>query len=407
MSAGVKKLKIVWICHFMNQAIKEKLGIDIKENEFAPWITLGLNEIRKRDDIELFVLAPFYKILRNRYFSDKNIHYSCIKVGIPFIKTSWPWWFRIDLWTNFIIFNWQVRYLVNKINPDLVNLQGAENPYYSASILGIRNFPVLVTIQGFITLHNYKEISHLDMNKRLKTEEKILKRMNNFGIEASFMEEYIRSFNPGSNIFFYHCPYARPLAKTGVEKEYDIVYFASLSKMKGIEDLIRAVSIVKNKMPQVTLLIIGRGNKSYVSSLRDIIRDNNLKNNIIFRGFIPLQQEMHEEAGKARISVLPTYNDTIAGTIVESMFLRLPVISYNVGGNPDLNKNGENVLLVEKGNIEGLAKAIEQLLEDEERRTELSEKAFNFVTKEFDNSNSIQQLVNTYSSIVAEAIQLN
>ncbi len=389
MESMGNRLKIVWVCHFMNQPIQKLLGMDGQEKEFAPWIPLGIEEIKKRDDIELYVIAPFYGIFSNRSFSEKNIHYHCIRVGVPFFRRTWPPGFRIDLWTNFRMFNLQVKNLIERIDPDVVDLKGAENAYYSSSVFSIKRRPILVTIQGFISLNYQSDSKDPYIKRRLQIEEKILTEMKYFGVEAKFMEQYIKNINPTSRIFFYHCPYTKLDINTDVAKEYDLVFFARIDKRKGIEDLINALSIVKTRNPKVSLIIIGRGDESYINHLKQMTAERGLGNNVIFRGFIPTQKEMLDEVVKARISVLPTYNDTIPGTIIESMHLRIPAISYSVGGNPDLNLSDENLILVGKGNVEQLAFEIDRLLGNKKKQLELAEKAFKFASVEFDNSIAI------------------
>lgn len=406
MGSEGKKLKIVWICHFMNQSIQKMLGLDGKEKELSPWIPLGIEEIKKRDDIELHVIAPFFRILRNQTFSDKNVYYYCIRIGMPFFKRPWPAKYRLDVWTNFSIFNNQVKNLVEKINPDLVNLQGAENAIYSTSILKIKRYPILITIQGFITLNDQNDSKDSYIKKRLQIEKKILSGMKYFGAEARFMEDYIKSFNPQAKVFFFHWPYAKPGIKSDVPKEYDIVFFARIDKRKGIEDLIKALSIVKILRPMVTLIIIGKCDESYVLWLKKIVEERGLKSNVVFKGYIPTQEEMHKEVAKARISVLPTYNDTIAGTVVESMNLGIPVISYNVGGNPDLNRDDEHLILVEKGDVEKLAFEIEELLNSKEKQVKLAGKALKYASVEFDNTNSINNMIMAYRNIIKESSSL-
>jgi len=402
MGSGTNKLRIVWICHFLNQSIREKLGIGIKEKEYAPWIALGLEEVRKRDDIELHVIAPFHGIIKDQKFSEGNIHSHCIRTGVPYLKTDWPSFLRFDLWTSFYFFNYKVRNLIYRINPDLIDLHGAENAYYASSVLSIKNYPVLVTIQGFLSLNEVNESKNPYIRKRLIVEKRILETMKYFGIEANFMGDYIRRFNPNAKIFFFRVPYAKLSAKTSIQKVYDIVFFAKLVRQKGIEDLINAVSIVSRLRPEISLVIIGKGKEAYVRFLKQLIDDLGLKSNVIFKGFIPAQEEMLEEVLKARISVLPTYNDTIPGTVVESMHLHIPVISYNVGGVPDLNQDGERIIIVEKGNIERLASEIDELLGNEQKRIQLAERAFRYVSDEFDNANSINKLIMAYKDILKE-----
>jgi glycosyltransferase involved in cell wall biosynthesis len=386
----------------MNQTIHEKLGLYGNVHELAPWISLGIEEIKKREDIELYVIAPFIRILKNYRFSDGNIHYYCIKVGVPFTRRNWPSMFLINTWSNFYFFNLQVRKIVKKINPDLINLQGAENAYYSSSVLHLHNYPILITIQGFISLDNELENKHPYTKKRLEVEKKILVGFKYFGIEATSVEKYIRTFNPDAKMFWYHYPFANSTVKNNVPKEYDLVFFARITKNKGIEDLIKAVSIVKKQIHEISLCVIGNGNDIYIKYLKNQAKELKVADNIIFKGFIPSQREMHLEVRKARISILPTYNDTIPGTIVESMLLGVPVICYNTGGIPDLNKEEEHVILVEQGNSKKLADEITHLLSNINKQKELADKSQKFASVEFDNANSVNLMIQAYKDVIKE-----
>ncbi len=402
MSMKENKLKIVWICHFMNQRMREKFGLEKHIREQAPWITIGIEELKKRKDVELHIIAPFPHTLRNNSFSDGNIHYNLIKVGVPFMKRNWPHFFLFSLWTNYYLFNIQVKNIIKKINPDLINLWGAENAYYSSSIFHVQNYPSLISIQGFVSLDNELENKNSIYKKRVGVEKKIMRDFNFFGIEATSMETYLRTFNPNAKMFWFHLPFRNSINHDEVSKRYDLVFFARITKDKGIEDLIKAVSFVKRKKKEISLCIIGHANASYKDYLKKMIEELNLEGNIIFKGFISSQNKMHMEAKKARISVLPTYNDTIPGTIVESMFLGIPVISYKTGGISDLNKDQENIILVEQGNIEKLADEIASLLNDINKQNELAQKALKFAQIEFDNTKSVDHMIQAYKEVIKQ-----
>lgn len=402
MEAGAKKLKIVLICHFMNKTIQQLLGMDGNEKELAPWIGLEIEEVKKRDDIELHLISPFVNILKNQSFTDGNVHYHCIKIGVPFMRRYWPSSLPLNEWTNFFVFNLQVKQLINNIKPDLINLSGAENAYYSSSILGIKGYPVVVTIQGFVSLNNTGVVTDPVIKNRIKVEAEIMRKLKYFGIEASFMETYIRSFNPSAKMFWYHFLFAKTTLIESVPKEFDVVFFARITKMKGIEDLIKAVAIARARKPDIKLCIIGHTYGNELADLKNLISSLNLNENVVFKGFIPTQKEMHMEVVKSRISVLPTYNDTIPGTIVESMLLGLPMISYKTGGIPDLNKDAENLILVEQGNIAKLADEIVDLLADTKKQEEIAVRARNYALVEFDNSRSVDLKVRAFREVIAD-----
>jgi glycosyltransferase involved in cell wall biosynthesis len=402
MEAGTKKLKIVLICHFMNKTIQKLLGMDGNEKELAPWIGLEIEEIKKRNDVELHLISPFVNILKSQSFTDGNVHYHCIKIGVPFMKRYWPSALPLNEWTNFFVFNTRVRRLVNIIKPDIINLSGAENAYYSSSVLGIKGYPVMVTIQGFVSLNNTGVVTDPVIKNRIRVEAKIMSEFKYFGIEASFMETYIRTFNPAAKMYWYHFLFAKTTVPESVPKEFDVVFFARITKMKGIEDLIKAVAIARERKPDIRLCIIGHTYGNELAELKNLISSLKLDENVVFKGFIPTQKEMHMEVVKSRISVLPTYNDTIPGTIVESMLLGVPMISYETGGIPDLNKEGENLIIVEQGNIAKLADEIVTLLADTNKQEELAKRARNYALFEFDNTRSVDLKISAFREVIAD-----
>lgn len=402
MGSGTNKLKVLWICHFLNQSVKKRLSIPEEEKEFAPWITLGIEEFKKRDDIELHIVAPLYPIVRDHIYQEDNINYYFIKAGVPFMRRAWPQWFNPEGFLNYTYFKYRVRVLVNKLKPDIINLHGAENAYYASSVLNLEKYPILVTIQGFITLNNVRNSKDPELRRRIKVEEEILRGLKHFGVEATSIERHIRKYNPDAIMHWSHFPFTKTVVVGKPAKEYDLVFFAKVIKMKGIEDLIWAVSRIKHLIPEISLEVIGSAEETYKEHLIKTIEDLDLKANVTFRGFISTQQEVHFEVMKARISVLPTYNDTIPGTIIESMLLGLPVISYETGGIPDLNIMSENVILVPQGNRELLAEEIHKLLKDPQRQAELGGRARQFAEREFDNANSADMLIQSYREVIGD-----
>ena len=396
-----KGLKIVWICHFMNTNVKEWLGIREDVKELAPWVTLGIKEFHKRRDSELHVIAPMYSILKHTNIDQDNIHYHFIKLGIPFSRRRWPRWLDMDYLTRFLPFNRQVIKLVNEIKPDLVNLIGAENAYYSSSVLKIKNYPVLVTIQGFISLNNEVRTGDPKMvMRRIAVEKEICQKIKHYAIEDTSTEKQIKSLNHSAVVHWFHLPFAKTVIDEIPIKKYDLAFFARITRMKGIEDLITAVSKLSMTKPDISLIIIGHGDADYIRSLQEKIINLGLVKNIEFKGFIPSQRDMHLEVMKARIVVLPTYNDTIPGTIVESMLLGLPVISYRTGGIPDLNKENRNIILVEQGNIDGLVQELIILLNNPEMQIKMGETAKAFASEEFDNARSAEILKEIYKDVI-------
>ena len=145
-----KKLKVVWLCYFTNQGIQNKLSTLKHVDEFAPWISNSLPLFENDDSIELHIVSQHKWIRGYKTFEKRGITYHFFNAGIPCIGRHWPGFFRFDVLSNFLATRNHTQRIVNKIQPDIIHLRGAENEFSISVIQFAGKYPVLVTIQGFI-----------------------------------------------------------------------------------------------------------------------------------------------------------------------------------------------------------------------------------------------------------------
>jgi len=403
-------LKIVWLCHFVNQEMKEYFNAPLV-NEMAPWISKLINLFRNRTEVELHIVAPNIFNNTDCSFTKDAINYHFYKrIPIPdnnkYVRKIHTI-LQIEQITNFIWIKHKIANCIKKIDPDIIHLHGAENPYYSAGILPLFDkYPTLITIQGFI-----RNTSDIDPKKKkaINIEEAILKKTEHICARTDEMRKIILQINPNATIHFHNYPITIPsIVKDNIGRvePIDCLFFAHVHKDKGIEDLLVAISLVKTFYPNISLLVIGGTENKYLSYLKNLCSKLNINSNVQFLGFLPTQDDVYKYAMLAKMCVLPTYHDIIPGTIIESMFMKLPIVAYAVGGIPELNKKENTVTLVEKQNINQLAEKIMQLLNNADLRKSLAEKAFCHAHERFDNSNVVPDLINVYKSILKEDIIL-
>ncbi len=395
------KMKIAWICHFHDEFLYNYLNIKRKTETFAPWITALIKIFENDPSFELHVIAPHKGIKKDVVFFRNNVFYYFYSVGLPVSNK-----FNVndfDRITDYLLPKIKVRKLIKNINPDIIHLHGAENPYYSSTIIQFfKKYPVLITIQGFIflttTRNNYK------LRDRINVEKFIISTFKHFGIRTNQMKEEILKYNKTAQFHWHLYPLNLPDNFENLHtknKNYDAVFFAKICKDKGIEDLIEAAHIVIQKIPEFKLIVIGSAEPKYLSLLKARGNSLNLENNIEWKGFIDNQQEVYKYCSASKISVLPTYHDIIPGTIIESMLLKTAVVAYSVGGIPEINNNNEVISLVERGNINQLADKILYLLYNESVRLNMSEGAFLRAKEMFYKENIKHNLINIYKLIIS------
>ena len=367
-----EKLKVVWLCHLSNKEIQDILHPWKRVREYAPWMFISLRVAEQDPRFEVHVVAPHAYIARTHEFELRGIHYHFYNPNIPVIGQPWPH-LRGVSWDEFSDFRRSKRIvsrIINKINPDVIHLYGAENPYYSSTVLPlIDKYPTILTIQGFAS-HTKNKISK-HMAKKIEVEQKVIRAIPICFYRAKKQGQDTLDYNPKMELLpNMFGSYELKYDNLPTDKKYDLVFFATICKDKGMDDLIKAVKIIKNKKPDISLCVIGGGSiEKYVTMCDEL----GVKDNVTWAGFQPTRRDVHFLAAQCRISVLPTYHDILPGTITESMFLGIPMVSYDVDSNPEINEDYEAVRLVKVGDVDALADNLYQLLCDDQQRMKLGE----------------------------------
>ncbi len=158
-------------------------------------------------------------------------------------------------------------------------------------------------------------------------------------------------------------------------KSFIIGSIGRLHWCKGYNYLIDVINLIKNKHPEVLLLLVGDGEER--ENLKEKVKRLGLKNKVIFTGevenTVPFIQSWD-------IGVFPSIYEGFGIGILETMACGIPVIASSTGGIPELVGNSGK--LVKTGSINELRKSIEELIDSPELREKLGkeerERAKNF-----------------------------
>lgn len=390
-----KKLKVVWLCYFTNDNVQLFLKPYKKVNESSHWITGLIKLFENSNDIELHVISQHEWISGYKNFVLNSVHYHFFNKGIPLVGRHWPGFFQFDLWTGYFNLKRHISRIIKKVNPDIIHLHGAEHTYSFVTRKFLFKYPVFITIQGFV--HKVARKTKI-VNRRAEKEIELIKLFKHFGYRTEQMGVDIKSINPDA-VLHWHSYAEISIIPRQVEKSFDLVFFARITQEKGIIDLLKALAIIKKEKPDIRLCIIGPGK---TDGLKEMAHELNISDNIIWAGFLPTREDVHDMASMAKISVLPTFNDIVSGTIIESLFLKIPVVAYNTGSIHEVNKNNEIISLVDIGNISELAQVIKKLLDDENLLKKVAEKGYERAVEMFfiSNNQTKQDLLNAYYQII-------
>ncbi|MDR1783879.1 MAG: glycosyltransferase family 4 protein [Dysgonamonadaceae bacterium] len=182
-----------------------------------------------------------------------------------------------------------------------------------------------------------------------------------------------------------------------------LLFLSNLLESKGVFVLLDALKILKDNGYSFVCDFVGAETPEINAArfAEETLR-RGLNEIVVYKG----KQYGDEKDGSFRqsdIFVFPTFykNETFGLVNLEAMRCKLPVISTNEGGIPDVVKDGETGFVVEKENVAALSDAIAKLIDDCGLRKTMGEKGFqhfinNFTIEKFEgNLNDILTNINT------------
>lgn len=172
-----------------------------------------------------------------------------------------------------------------------------------------------------------------------------------------------------------------------------ICFAGKLHENKGIYDLIRAAGQLGDRAYIVDLY--GNGE---TESVKNRLEEEGLTAFFRLHGWIR-NEAMQGIYASHDIIILPSYYEGLPMSILEGMSCGLPVISTRVGGIPETVIDGYNGLLVEPGDISGLAEAMRTLIDSADLRRKYGERSRRIAEEKFSAEVVGEQLERLYKEV--------
>ncbi|MBP6942661.1 MAG: glycosyltransferase family 4 protein [Candidatus Buchananbacteria bacterium] len=168
-----------------------------------------------------------------------------------------------------------------------------------------------------------------------------------------------------------------------------LVSVGRLVKWKGFDVVIDVVVQLRSKFPELKLYIIGEGPER--EQLQKKIAAAQLTEHIILVGQVS-QQIVLNYARAADVFVLNTGYEGFSHLLLEVMAAETPIVTTNIGGNPELITDQVSGLLVTPNDQAAVLKSIEQILADSVLATKLTTTARHKVAA-FNEERMLKELV--------------
>ncbi|MCK5021975.1 MAG: glycosyltransferase family 4 protein [Candidatus Pacebacteria bacterium] len=209
--------------------------------------------------------------------------------------------------------------------------------------------------------------------------------ISNWGIEPSKINAIYNGIkiSQQSEVVF-----SNDIKDESTNKEKVLLSVGRLVPWKGFDVLIECMPEILKNYPNLKLKIIGSGPQK--ENLEKIINKLNLRDDVFLTGQLEREKTLKcmEEAD---LFILNTQYEGFAHQLIEVANLKTPIITTNIGGNPELIENNKEGILIEPNNKQQIIDSIIKVLKNNEFREDIVKNAF-IKSQQFSIQNTLDQL---------------
>ncbi|XHX79218.1 MAG: glycosyltransferase family 4 protein [Stenomitos frigidus ULC029] len=188
----------------------------------------------------------------------------------------------------------------------------------------------------------------------------------------------------------------------GIPSAKRVLMFAAQSladPRKGSNLLLKALSDLPAALKAETILLTLGESSDAIAEMVGIATLN--------RGYVSDDRQKAVAYSAADLFIFPTLADNLPLVLQESMACGTPMVSFNVGGVPDLVRPGITGYLAAPEDSDAFRNGIVQLLEDEALRDRLSQNCRAIALKEYSLELQAQRYIELYQTILHKAVSLS
>lgn len=333
----------------------------------------------------------------------------------------------------------EIKKVVDNLKPDIIQIWGTENYWGLLTARGILQYKTLLNIQGVISTitpmyygglsniellrcHGLKEFirpsaSILFGKYRFKQKQyyeyEIISNHNYIVSQSQWSRANVLAINPTAITFNTERALRNEFINSQSWLKYHNTHLnryilhttASMVPYKGLHTLLRAMSILKKKFPNLILNIAGstkagirRG--GYERFVKRLANELDISDNIQFLG--PLDASMIVKSLKnSNVFIQPSFIESYSLSLAEAMYVGTPCVVSFAGAMPELAKDNESALFFTPGDHVGCASKIERLLLDVELSKKISINSREIAIQRHNPKSIVENQIEIYEEIIS------
>ncbi|WP_317912526.1 glycosyltransferase family 4 protein [Carnobacterium maltaromaticum] len=174
-----------------------------------------------------------------------------------------------------------------------------------------------------------------------------------------------------------------------------IITLGRIGKRKGSYDILTLAERISLTFPEITFILYGDGE---IDKIKKQIEKRKIKN-IYLGGWITKNDQEAVIRGSL-LHLLPSYQEGLPMSILETMSFGIPNLTTTVGGIPQVVKDGQNGMATNPGDIDEMFEKLAKFLESKEIRDCYSKEAYRIINSDFSIDSYFKKWNKFYENLV-------
>ncbi|WP_295418428.1 glycosyltransferase family 4 protein [Sulfurovum sp.] len=289
----------------------------------------------------------------------------------------------------------KLRKLLKGLNPDILHARSRVPAWLTYLANKKLQLPFVTTVHGFNSVSDYSAIMtkgdrvicvssaiKLYIQKHYHTDEKKitviprgidLEKFNPENSDRDFMDTFIQEYQLNDKTI--------------------VTSVGRITQLKDLETFIQAIALVKEKIPNITGLIVGgvrEDKQNYFESLKTLIKELKLEKHIVFTGS---QSKVAEIYALSDVVVSSSKKpESFGRSVAEALAMNTPVVATEHGGVLDIIREGENGFFYPVGDSKRLAQLIRKC-------NDLKFDGYDYIAENFSLGQMVEKTLEVYEGI--------
>lgn len=414
-------MKLLWV---VNIILPQAAHI-LNENEsaFGGWISQMVNQLSKKPDIELAVVAKSDKVNDVK----KHLHGNVTYYFVP--QRNGNKYDVEEKYCNYVLQDW---------NPEILHTEGTETQF-TFRMLNLWKGKNIVSMQGIINGYEPYEYGNLQIDKllfsfnlrdvlfgfslllnkkirfqpRLKFERRTIQLAQHIFGRTLWDRAHAYHLNPKATYFSCNRTlrpsFYKKINRSKVEP-FSIFIGNASNPRKGAHFVVKAIANILDEFPDINLYVAGNSpfpkrlfdwkkKIGYPNYLLRLIREYGLENKVHFTGVLN-EKKMADHLSKMSMFILPSTIENSPNTLGEAMMLGVPCITAVTGGTPQMAIDEEEALFYRDNDEKLLAYQIRRILIEDGLASKLSINGMKRAIENHNPTKNFDDLIKAYKYIL-------